>query len=147
MDLDFKNPSINSYLPFDVEKGLVDILLGGASLEECLVDLYIENFFILPAGRPFENSSQLLSLLEMKKILLKVEQEFDYVIIDTPPVLPAADMNVLSTLVDGIFFVVQCGNTSKNIVKKAFDSLPSKKILGVILNEAEDRLVNDYLYP
>ncbi len=147
LDGDLKKPDIHSYLRRAGKMGLVDVLLGKATLEDCMVPFLFEDLFVLPAGTRCENSLKFLSMPKMGEILAQLAKEFDYVIIDTPPVLPLADMNIFSNLVDGILLVVRAGKTSRDVVKKVLESLPSQKVLGVILNDMEVNFKKHYTAP
>jgi capsular exopolysaccharide synthesis family protein len=147
IDGDLKKPDLHSYLHQVGKKGLVDILLGKAALEDCMIPFLFENLFVLPVGTRYENSSRLLNMPKMGETLAQLAKEFDYVIIDTPPVLPLADMNIFSNLVDGILLVVRAGKTPRDLVRKAKESLPSQKVLGIILNDMEINFTKYYGYP
>ena len=144
---DFKKPDLRSYIPIKKGKGLVDVLLGKAELQECLIPALFENLSFLPAGGKFENSSRLLKMVKMKEILHQASKDFDFVIIDSPPVLSLADMNIFSGLVDGILLVVRAGKTPRDLVRKAIEGLPKEKILGIILNDIEQSFSMGYGYP
>lgn len=135
---DLKNPSMSPYFLSGLPtKGLIDVVRGSAELNNSIVQLKNSNLYILPAGGRIKNSSEFLSSGRMNKILSSLKEEFDILIIDSPPILSLADMNILSKLVDGILLVVRAGETPKDIVLKAVHSLSSGNIVGVILNGAE----------
>lgn len=135
---DLKNPSLSPYFLTGLPaKGLIDVVRGNAELNDSIVQLKNSNLYILPAGGRVKNSSEFLSSDRMHKILSSLKEEFDILIIDSPPILSLADMNILSKLVDGVLLVVRAGETPKDIVLKAVHSLSSDKIIGVILNGAE----------
>lgn len=135
---DLKNPSMSSYFLSGLPtKGLIDVVRGSAELNDSIVQLKNSNLYILPAGGRIKNSSEFLSSGRMNKILSSLREEFDILIIDSPPILSLADMNILSKLVDGVLLVVRAGETPKDIVLKAVHSLSSGNIIGVILNGAE----------
>lgn len=138
LDCDLRNPSIKSYLRDGASVySLIDIIKGSATIDEAIVHLEGSSLYVLPSGGPTKKSSELLSSTRMNKILTTLKEEFDYLIIDSPPILSLADMNILSKLVDGVLLVVRAGETPKDIVLKAVHSLSSGNIIGVILNGAE----------
>ncbi len=67
-------------------------------------------------------------------LISSFKNNYDYVFIDSPPVLPVADMNILSEIVDGIVFVIKADDTPKNLVKKAIKSLSAGDVVGIVLN-------------
>ena len=81
----------------------------------------------------------------MSTIINTLKAEYDYVIIDSPPILPLVDMNILTKIVDGLLLVVRAGKTPKDMVIKAVNSVSQDDILGIILNGAEPSL-NRYYY-
>jgi len=147
IDGDLKKPDLHNYLKSSSSKGLIDVLLSDISLRECIFPFVFENLYVLPSWSKEENSTKLLSLPKMGKILYQVAKEFDYIIIDSPPVFPLADMNIFSKLVNGILFVVRAGMTPRDQVKKALGMLPPEKVLGIILNGAEKNISSYYGYP
>lgn len=138
LDCDLRNPSVKSYLRDGASSyGLIDVLKGNATIDEAIVQLTGSSLYILTSGGHTKNSSELLSSTLMNKILTTLKEEFDYLIIDSPPILALADMNIISKMADGVIMVVRAGETPKDIVLKAVHSLPADKIAGVILNGAE----------
>jgi Mrp family chromosome partitioning ATPase len=83
------------------------------------------SLYFLLCKHNVRNSSKLLGLPTMKALLNTLKTQFDYVIIDCPPILHLADMNVLSRIVDGILLVVKAGKTPKDLVLKAINSMPT----------------------
>lgn len=138
IECDLKNPSISSnFLEGRPKNGLIDVITGNAELNDSIAQLDESNLYVLPAGGHVRNSSELLSSTRMGKILTTLKEEYDYLIIDSPPILSLADMNILSKLVDGLILVVRAGETPKDIVLKAVNSVSGGDLIGVILNRAE----------
>lgn len=139
LDCDLRNPSVKSYLQDEASVyGLIDVVKGNVSINKAIVHLTGSSLYILPSGGHTKNSSELLSSTRMNKILTTLKEEFDYLIVDSPPILSLADMNIISKMVDGVILVVRAGETPKDIVMKAIHSLPGEKIVGIILNGAEN---------
>jgi len=147
MENDFRNPSISSsHLNMGRLNGLIDVIKGDADLRSAINRLEDTNLFFLPARASAKNSSVLLDSQGMRSVLDNVKSHFDFVIVDSPPILPLVDMNILSRLVDGLVLVVKAGATPKDLVKKAVNSLPAKNVIGVVLNGADDIHMNKYYY-
>ncbi|OGP38954.1 MAG: hypothetical protein A2X93_04760 [Deltaproteobacteria bacterium GWC2_56_8] len=100
--------------------------------------------FILPAGNITRKTSEILGSSRIAGVIDSLKAEFDYVLVDSPPVLPLVDMNVISRLVDGVIMVVRAGKTQKDIVLKAFKSLSKCNVVGVVLNGADIKLGKYY---
>ncbi|MDH3972734.1 MAG: polysaccharide biosynthesis tyrosine autokinase [Deltaproteobacteria bacterium] len=141
-----KNSIAENYLQPFRGSGLVDVLSGRADLDEAIYPLSDSNLYVLPSGMSVRNSTELLASPKMPQIIEILKSEFDYVIIDCPPVLPLADMNVLSKMVDDVLLVVQAGKTHKDLVAQAIKALSRGKVAGFILNGTEKSAKNYYYY-
>ena len=141
------SPSISSsYLNMGRSSGLVDVLNGEADIKSAINRYEDTRLYLLPARTSVKNSSMLIDSQGMKNILERAKSDFDYVIVDSPPILPLVDMNILSRMVDGLLLVVKAGSTPKDLVRKAVNSLPKKNISGVVLNGADDNHMKRYYY-
>ncbi len=143
VDCDFRKPTINRLLDFLPDKGLSDYLLKEAEIKDILHDSMMPNLTIVPAGNKPSNTCELFSSDTMVKFVSYLKEQFDFVIIDTPPVLAFPDTVILAPLSDGIIFVINCKKTRKAIVKRAVETLSDNKIVGFILNKSE-HASNDY---
>lgn len=147
IESDFRSPSISSsYLSMGRLNGLVDVLNGEADIKSAINRFEDTRLYLLPARTSVKNSSMLIDSQGMRNVLERAKSDFDYVIVDSPPILPLVDMNILSRMVDGLLLVVKAGATPKDIVRKAVNSLPNRNISGVILNGADDTHMNKYYY-
>jgi capsular exopolysaccharide synthesis family protein len=141
IDADLRKPTINKYYNIESRKGLSNILSGMNTIEECIYrKSETENLFIIPSGLLPPNPSELLSSKAMIKLLEEVDKDYDYVIIDAPPVNIVSDGVLLSSMVDGVAFVCAYASSTYPEVAKALSALKLAKanIIGVILN----RVVN-----
>lgn len=144
---DFRNPSISSsYLSMGRLNGLVDVINGEADIRSAISRYEDTRLYLLPARTSVKNSSMLIDSQGMRSVLERAKSDFDYVIVDCPPILPLVDMNLLSRMVDGLLLVVKAGATPKDLVRKAVNSLPNKNVSGVILNGADDNHMKKYYY-
>jgi len=80
----------------------------------------------------------------MKKLMDRVRLEFDYVILDTPPIAPVADVKILSQFVDGLLMVVRSDSTPRDMVLRAVKSLPNANIVGIVLNRIKKSIKQYY---
>ena len=90
--------------------------------------------WIMPAGESHVDSSELLRTDQLERILSQLREKFDYILINTPPILPVAAMNVLERHVDLLLLVVRANLTSQQFVNRALSSLRGSKPIHVILN-------------
>ena len=112
VDCDFRRPIVHNLFQVERSKGLTDFLTGKARLEECIKRIAGTNLYILPAGEAVINPLELLNLREMKILLDQLPRVFNWVILDSPPLLFAADASLLSTLCSGTVLVVRMGTTT-----------------------------------
>lgn len=134
---DLKNPGLYEYLKHPPGFGLTDVLAGKIDIDSCAVQLFDGQLSVLFAGKTAGNPSKLLSSLKMQEIITTAREHYRYIIIDTPPIMPMADINIYSTLVDGILLVIQAGKTPRSLVKRAVSTLAADKIVGAVLNGVE----------
>ncbi len=138
LECDLKKPSITTrYMDDNSAVGLVDVLRGDALPAEAMVRVEDTDLSIMPARHSVRNSAELLGQRRLRSLIDKLRSSYDYVIIDCPPIMPLADVGVITRLVDGVVMVVRAGKTPKDIVKKAVNSISDANILGIILNAAE----------
>ncbi len=146
-DFDFRRPIIHSLFQIDRTPGITDFLVGKAQLHEIIKRVAGTNLFIMPAGEAVINPLELLNLREVKLLLDKLPALFNWVILDSPPLLFAADANLLSTLCDGTIIVVRIGSTTIDSVTRAMQSLCQNNVLGIVVNGARrGELYSKYTY-
>lgn len=149
IDADLRRPALHR--SFGIESktsGLVDYLTGQKSLDQVIRMTPVDGLFVIPAGPIPPNPSELLGSKKMADLIEELRQEFDYVIIDTPPVLPVTDAVLLSRAVDGVVLVVRGQETQKQVAKEAASRLQQAgaRILGVVLNDVDFRSGDYYYY-
>ena len=146
-DFDFRRPTVNSTFQLPGQLGLTDYLTGKASLSDILYQIAETNLFILPAGGAVPNPLELLNLAQCRTLIDDLRNHFDWVILDSPPLLFAADGNLLSTMCDGTILVVRIGTTTFDSVTRAMQSLCENNVLGVVVNGARrGELYSKYSY-
>jgi exopolysaccharide transport family protein len=148
VDADLRRPSVHKTLGMGPRSGLSNVLTGNATLEQAITPSPIlPNLFILAAGSPPPNPAELLASSNMKDVLSELRQQFDHVVIDTPPTLSVTDAVVLSPRVDAIILVIRSGQTTKQALRRARDILMqvNARVTGVLLN-AVDLTSPDYYY-
>jgi len=146
VECDLKKPSILSYfMEPNNGHGLLDVINGKVDIKTAVIQVENTALYLLPAKHNIKNSCELLGSQRMKATMNALKTEFDYIIIDSPPLLPMADMNVLSKIVDGLVLVVKAGKTPKDIVLKGAYSMHGANIVGIVLNGA-DAILKKYYY-
>jgi receptor protein-tyrosine kinase len=146
-DFDFRRPIIHTLFQVPRSPGVTDYLQGKATLEEIIKRVEGTNLCIMPAGEAVLNPLELLNLPEVKLMLERLPTIFNWVVLDTPPLLFAADANLLSTLCHGLVLVVRIGTTTIDSVTRAMGSLCQNNILGIVVNGAhKGELYSKYTY-
>jgi len=148
IDADLRRPSIHKTLGMGPRSGLSNVLTGSTTLEQAISRTAIlPNLFVLPAGTPPPNPAELLASANMRDVLLQLREQFDHIVIDTPPSLSVTDAVVLSPRSDAVVLVIRSGQTTKQALRRSRDTLlqVNAKLVGVLLN-AVDLSSPDYYY-
>jgi len=146
VDCDFRKPTLNKLLGFSPEKGLSDYLLEEADLKDILINGLVQNLTLVPVGNKPSNTCELFASERMRQVVTYLREHFDYVLIDTPPVLAFPDTVIIAPLSDGVIFILNCKKTRKSIAKRAIETLSNCKILGFVMNMSEAAAVDYYGY-
>jgi len=140
VDSDMRRPRIATVLKLPASSaGLSTCLAGQSSFEESIVESQVPNLFVLPCGPIPPNPAELVASSMMEQLLAEAVAKFDYVILDSPPVLHVADGRVLAAQADAVMLVVWGGVTSRTLVIQAKDLLGqvNANVIGVILNNVD----------
>lgn len=147
VECDLRKPAISStYLETVQQSGLVDVLQGEADIKDAISQLELDNLYVLPAIHTVGSSSGLLSLRNMTNLISTLKADFDFVLLDCPPILPLADVNILSKITDGLILVVRAGETPRDIVLKAVKTITNTSVVGIVLNGSEPTKDKYYQY-
>ena len=136
IDADLRNPGMHRHLGAAQSPGLAEYLLGECDEFAALQRGPMENLFFLPAGRTVPSAPELLSNGRLKLFLQRVESMFDWIILDTSPVIPVSDATLVANSCDGILMVVRSNSTPSDLARRAREEFPDKLLLGVVLNGA-----------
>ncbi|WP_334329716.1 CpsD/CapB family tyrosine-protein kinase [Companilactobacillus sp. HBUAS59699] len=136
IDSDLRRPTIHKTFGIDNRIGLSNYLLGTAKVDEILQPALVRNLSIIPSGPIPPNPSELLGSNRLKQLLKELEERFDILILDAPPVNTVTDTQVLASVVDGVVMVVPQGIAIKAGVRHAKESLElvHAHIIGAIMN-------------
>ena len=136
IDADLRNPGMHRHLGAPQSPGLAEYLLGECDEFAALQRGPMENLFFLPAGRAVPSAPELLSNGRLKLFLQRVEPLFDWIILDTSPVIPVSDATLVAGSCDGVLMVVRSNATPADLARRARGEFPDKLLLGVVLNGA-----------
>ncbi|MHC1721417.1 MAG: CpsD/CapB family tyrosine-protein kinase [Clostridiaceae bacterium] len=139
IDCDQRKPTIHKIFQISNFRGISDTLAGRSSYEEILQKTNIENLFIITTGTKPPNPSELLASQKMQTFIEELKEQFEYIILDTPPVLMVTDAQLLSRYADGVVFVISSSEVERDAAIRAKELLEkvNAKILGVVLNKVK----------
>ncbi|CAH0416487.1 CpsD/CapB family tyrosine-protein kinase [Periweissella fabaria] len=134
IDVDLRRPTLHATFDFENIQGLTNFLSGQTSLENVIKETAIDNLSVITSGPIPPNPVELLGSKKMADFLNAVEDMYDIVILDTPPVTLVADTQILATKVDGVVIVVKYGKTTKLALKRTVELIKHVEgsILGIV---------------
>jgi len=138
LDADLRRPRLHRAFQMSNINGLTSLMVDEAlTLEDLIQQTDVENLFVLTSGPIPPNPSELLLSRKFQEIIAAVKERFDFVILDSPPVLAVSDPSLLSRYVDGTLLVIDFGRVPKELAQKAKEQLENVKarIVGVLLNK------------
>jgi protein-tyrosine kinase len=146
-DLDLRRPVVHNLFQCERAPGFSDFILAEKPLEECIRKIEGSNLYFMPAGSQVKNPLELLNMRHVKSAFDGFRKIFNWIILDTPPLLFSADANLLSTLTDGTLIVVRIGSTTYDSVIRAMQTLCENNVLGIVANGARaGELYSKYTY-
>jgi len=146
IDADLRQPSVASLLGLAIPEGsgLVDAILNPhLGLQDVVRPCPAANLSVLPAGRSTASSYEVLKSPRMDELLAEARRHYDYIIVDTPPLIPFPDCRLLGKWVDGFLVVVAAHKTSRKLVEEALHVVEAAQLLGLVFNR-DDRPVTRY---
>jgi capsular exopolysaccharide synthesis family protein len=148
IDADMRRPGLHRTMGLQNEVGLSHVLSGQARVREAVQRTSEPNLYVMTAGRTPPNPSELLSSARMQNLIANLQAgPFDWVIIDTPPVLAVTDAVIIAPYVSGIVFVIGSEMTRRAHAERAIETIQSGRpnIIGAVLNRV-DLNRNKYYY-
>ena len=141
---DLRRPVQSALLGGGYLPGLSEWLQSTAKAVSNIYFLEGAGFWLMPAGKPPENPLELMQSGKLAELIEQVGAGFDWVLIDSPPMLPLADASVLSRLADGVLLVVREGRTQKVQLQRCLATLEPSRLLGVVINNCTNTDHEDY---
>ncbi|KJE27906.1 tyrosine-protein kinase YwqD [Geobacillus kaustophilus] len=148
VDADLRKPTVHYTFRLNNYAGLTSVLTSASSLSSTLQGTAVENLTVLTAGPIPPNPAELLSSRIMDRLLHELQEMYDLVLFDTPPVLAVTDAQILANKCDGTVLVVASGKTEIAAAAKAKELLEAAnaKLVGVVLNQRKQRGGSGYYY-
>ncbi len=137
VDCDLRKPMLHKIFGLENMQGLTNTMMQQLKLEEVVHKNVIDKLDVLTSGPIPPNPSEMLASERSKALWAKLVENYDYVLIDSSPVLAVADASILSTQVDGVILVVRSAQTRIDLAKEAKDQLlkANANIIGAVLNQ------------
>lgn len=148
VDADLRRPMVSEYLGLERNAGLTTALVGSVGVNDLLQPWGEDDLYVLTSGQIPPNPSELLGSEAMKNLLAQLEQIFDAVVIDAPPLLPVTDAAVLSQVVGGVMLVIGTQKVKQQDLEKSLRALElvDASLLGVVLNRLPVKGPDAYSY-
>ena len=136
VDADLRRPRVHTTFSVPQQPGLTNVLVGNAELSLAVQKSEFANLWILPAGRHPPNPSELLGSQKFKSLLAVLNEEFTWILFDTPPVIAVTDACVLSNIVSGVLFIAGSEKVNRQLARRAIEQLKTAKgkLVGGVLN-------------
>jgi succinoglycan biosynthesis transport protein ExoP len=146
LECDFKSPMLHRYAQISSEPGLADLLNSEVPLETCLHRFGDVPCWVMPVGGSRNGANELIKNQRLAMIFGGLREQFDYILMNTPPILPCADMTVLAGFADLLMLVVRAGSTPQQVVKRALSTLRVAKPGIMILNAVAPSTIPAYMH-
>lgn len=139
IDLDLRKTDLANAMGIDSKPGISEFLAGGVEIQEVLHETKFGGLRVIPAGSRVSAPADLISGAKFRALVKQLCDQFDVILLDTPPVIPVADTINLRDQVDGFLLVYRIGFTPYPMFRQMLDDLGTTQILGVILNGVEPK--------
>ena len=148
IDADFRRPRLHAVFGLSVKTGMASVLAGEAGLDEAVQTTPVPGLLVLPCGPYPSNPAELLTSPRFKEALDELRQTYDYVLIDTPPVLAVTDPCVVAPRVDGVLLVIRISQNARPAAERAKEILGTlgANLLGVVVNAVDEPHGKGYGY-
>ncbi len=140
IESDFRRPKVHKLTGVDNSVGVVDVLRGDAELTDAIYETELDGFFVMPCGSRPRNPSELITRPEYEQMLEALREKFEYVIIDTPPVLVVTDPCSVAPRVDGVLLCVRLSRHTRDFGRRALEQLRDvgANMTGIVINGVEE---------
>ena len=137
IDADLRRPVLHSLFGMRKDDGLTNYLVGTLALEDVIRSTAVENLYLIPSGLLPPNPSELLGSKRMKNLLELLLKQYDFVLLDSPPIIAVTDALVMAPFVDGVVVVLRSQKTDRDATQRAFELLQNvgAHVPGVVLND------------
>lgn len=140
VESDFRRPNVHKITGVSNEGGIVDVLRGNAELTDVIQEVSVEDLSVLPCGRLPRNPSELLTRPEYESLLEVLRDKFEYVVVDSPPVLVVTDACGVAARTDAVIVCMRLGRHTRDFGRRALDQLRDvgANVIGMVINGVEE---------
>ncbi len=148
VDADMRRPMVHKYFGLEPKYGLSDYLTEGVPIEDILINPGIDRFVILPAGRPVDNASEMLSSPLMEELVEEMRSRYSsrYIVFDLPPMLVVDDVLSFAPYIDASLLVIEEGKSKREDVTHCAELLKGLNLIGTVLNKSSEASTSYYSY-
>lgn len=148
IDADLRKPTMHHTLMVSNRSGLTNLLTNQTSIDKVVGETFIPNLFAITSGPIPPNPSEILASKRMVSLLNELKEQFDIILIDTPPAIAVTDAQIISSRSDGVILVVDSEKVKRDVALKAKQNLENvrARILGVVLNNVDRKNKDSYYY-
>jgi capsular exopolysaccharide synthesis family protein len=143
---DLRRPTQGEFFRLEAMPGLCEFFSGNRNLQDSIYHLKEAGIWFLPAGLAPANSPDLIQYSRLAEMTAQLSHWFDWIIIDSPPILPLADTSIWEKPADGLLLVARQGVTAKRKLKRGIEAIDRSKLIGTILNSSTRSTDEDYYY-
>lgn len=146
LDGDLRRPSLSNLFGLGKIPGICEWLQGDSGPAECIYRLEEAGLWILPAGSTPRNALELMQSGRLSTLMDQLTAWFDWIVVDSPPVLPLADTSVWMRVTDGVLLVARQGTSEKRQLQRGLEVIEKSKLIGALLNCSANVTHDDYYY-
>jgi capsular exopolysaccharide synthesis family protein len=141
VEADLRRPKVHKLTGVDNETGLVDLLRGDVEIDDAIQSTSVPDFFVLPCGKRPKDPAELLAKPQFEQLLQVLRERYDYVIVDTPPVLAVTDPCGVAARVDGVIVCMRLSRHTRDLGRRTIEQLRDvgATLTGIVINGVEER--------
>jgi capsular exopolysaccharide synthesis family protein len=147
IDMDLRRGRLHKSLGLTRDTGMTDVLTGKCRVRDAIQTTRVDGLDFIPSGHSIENPSEALEASDVMGLLVDLREDYDYIVLDTSPVLRVTDTVILATQGVGVVvYVARVNHTPKPLIKYSLNMLKDARILGVIMNSIEMHRISSIYY-
>ncbi len=147
VDMDLRRGRLHRSLGLEREPGVTDVLKDGRSLKDVIIKTRVANLSLAPTGATVEDTAEMLQSVNVVDMFVGVQDDYDFIVVDTSPILRVTDTVILATQGIGVvLYVARVNHTPKPMIKYSLDMLKDARILGLVMNSIEMHKIGSLYY-